>query len=71
MKIEASTNEQVRHPGFGRAWYAAHRADVLAHLAEPTACGRRQQRSAALLVLAFDEDPATVARALVGQDAGV
>jgi hypothetical protein len=71
MNNEVVTNGQECRPDAGRAWYATHRADVLARLAVPTACGRRQQRSAALLVLAFDEDPATVARARVGQGAGL
>jgi hypothetical protein len=71
MDTESRTYEQERRPGTGREWYAAHRADVLARLAEPAACGRREQRSAALLVLAFDDDPATVAWTRVARGAGV
>jgi hypothetical protein len=71
MDTDSGTNSQEQRPDSGRVWYATHRADVVARLAESTACGRRQQRSAALLVLAFDDDPATVARARVGQGAGL
>ena len=69
MDTVLSTNRQERRPAAGREWYAEHRADVLARLAESPACGRREQRSAALLVLAFDDDPATVALTRVARGA--
>jgi len=68
MDTELTTNEQRNAPDAGREWYAEHRADVVARLAESAACGSR--RAAALLVLAFDDDPATVARARVVRGAG-
>lgn len=71
MDIESGTNDQEHRSDAGREWYAAHRADVLARLAESTPFGGRQQRSAALLVLAFDDDPSTVARARVARGTGL
>jgi hypothetical protein len=71
MDRESGTKDQEHRSDAGREWYAAHRGDVLARLAEPTPCGGRQQRSAALLVLAFDDDPFTVARARVARGAGL
>jgi hypothetical protein len=49
----------------GRRWYAEHRSDVLARLAVAGPGGRTARRAAELLALAFDDDPAVVARARV------
>ena len=69
MDTETGMSGPERQPDAGREWYAAHRADVLARLAESTPRGNREQRSAALLVLAFDDDPSTVARTRVARGA--
>jgi hypothetical protein len=45
-------------------WYAEHRVDVLAHLTDASPRGALDRRSAELLALALDDDPAIVARAL-------
>ncbi|HEY8216471.1 MAG TPA: hypothetical protein VIH82_05005 [Acidimicrobiia bacterium] len=47
-----------------REWYAEHRVDILAHLADRTPRAALARRSAELLALALDDDPAIVARAL-------
>ena len=47
-----------------RAWYAQHRVDVLARLADVSPSSTLSRRSAELVALALDDDPAIVARAL-------
>ena len=47
-----------------REWYALHRVDVLAHLADGSPRAALARRSAELVALALDDDPAIVARAL-------
>ena len=63
MPVRAMEPERLR-TRTAREWYAAHRVDVLAHLTDgsPHAAGAR--RSAELLALALEDDPAIVARAL-------
>jgi hypothetical protein len=47
-----------------REWYAQHRVDVLARLADGSPHAALSRRSAELVALALDDDPAIVARAL-------
>jgi hypothetical protein len=47
-----------------REWYAEHRVDVLAHLTDGSPSAALARRSAELLALALDDDPAIVGRAL-------
>ena len=47
-----------------REWYSEHRIDVLAHLTDASPRGAPDRRSAELLALAFDDDPAIGGRAL-------
>jgi hypothetical protein len=47
-----------------RDWYAVHRVDVIAHLTDTSPRAALARRSAELLALALDDDPAIVARAL-------
>jgi hypothetical protein len=62
MQTTTATARRAPDAISGRRWYAQHRTDVLACLG---AAGGTAAREAALVVLAFDEDPATVARAQV------
>lgn len=63
-------NEPSSQPDSARQWYAEHRRDVLACLSEASGCTSRALREASLLVLAFDDDPATVACARAVRMAG-
>jgi hypothetical protein len=47
-----------------KAWYAEHRVDVLARLTDGSPGAALARRSAELLALALDDDPAIVGRAL-------
>jgi hypothetical protein len=47
-----------------REWYAEHRVDVLARLADASPRASLDRRTAELVALALDDDPAIVARAL-------
>jgi hypothetical protein len=70
MDTGSTLNEPNTQPDLARQWYAEHRRDVLARLSESSGCTPRTLREASLLVLAFDDDPSTVACARAIRTAG-
>jgi hypothetical protein len=64
MEPEHATVRTARESRTAREWYAEHRVDVLARLADGTPGQTLERRTAELVALALDDDPAIVARTL-------
>jgi len=62
MTVGQVDTEEITATRAARAWYAKHRSDVLARLADPARSPAAGVRSAQLLAFALDDDPGVVAR---------